>query len=208
MTWTCLIVLLGLPPLYVGWVLWRLRRAEGKLTPLPQPPPSRPGLWMMSHRADKRLPLQHLFLRLTPNNGRWERERPDLFAQRDDAGRAYCTLGAGPVDGKLVLAFNRPPDLGDPISFEEALPLAGPDAENRAVEALLARAAQYPNHLAFRNWSRVTGRGFNCNSMMAALLRDCGLPWPRFVRIHMCCVGYRQRVPKRAFQGREAAASE
>lgn len=204
MTWSYLIILPGLAALYFAVVLWRLRVAEGCLKPLTQPPPSRPGLWMMAHRADKRFPLQHLFLRLTPSHERWARERPDLFAQRDDAGRAYCTLGAGPVDGKLVLAFNRVPDLTDPIGFEEALPLAGPDAENRAVEALLARAAQYPNHLAFRNWTRVTGRGFNCNSMMAALLRDCGLPWPRFVRIHMLCVGYRQRVPKREFKDAEA----
>jgi hypothetical protein len=195
-----IVILLALPPLYVGLALWRLRVAEGTLRALPQPPPSRPGLWMMAHRADKRLPLQHLFMRLTPSDDRWARERPDLFGHRDAAGLAYCTLGAGPVAGLLVLAFNRPTDLADPISFEEALPLAGPDAENRSIQALITRAGQYPNHLRFSNWTRVTGRGFNCNSIMASLVKDCGLPWPRFVRIHWLAVGYHQRVPKKAFR--------
>jgi len=193
-----------LPPAYVGLVLWRLRLAEGRLKPLPQPPPSRPGLWMMSHRVHPKVPLQHLFLRLTPSDERWIRQRPDLFCQRDAAGRYYCTLGAGPQGGKLVLAFNRPTDLADPISFEEALPLAGHDAENRSIQALIDRAAQYPNHLPFSNWTRVTGRGFNCNSLMAALVKDCGLPWARFVKKHMLAVGYHQRVPKKEFKGSQA----
>jgi hypothetical protein len=194
------VILLALVPLYVALVLWRLRAAEGRLAPLTQPPPSRPGLWMMAHRADKRLPMQHLFFRLTPSDERWSLERPDLFAQRDDAGRAYCTLSAGPQDGRLVLAFNRVQDLTDPISFAEALPLAGPDAENRAIRALILRSGQYGQHLRFSNWTRITGTGFNCNSMMASLVRDCGLPWPRFVKKHMLAVGFHQRVPKREFR--------
>ncbi|HTB34236.1 MAG TPA: hypothetical protein VK842_05200 [bacterium] len=171
---------------------------------LPPAPPSRPGLWMMSHRAHRSLPLQHLFLRLTPQDQSWAQRRPDLFCHLDDAGLVYATLGAGPEPReakhrKLALAYNRPTDLGDPISLEERLPVDGPTAENAAIEALLAAAARYRNHLPFVAWSQISGKGYNCNSLMAALCEDTGLPMARFATWFLVCPGIYLRVPRIEF---------
>jgi hypothetical protein len=167
---------------------------------LPPEPPSRSGLWMMSHRAHRKFPFQHLFLRLTPGDQGWAQRRPDLFCHRDDAGRVYATLGAGPKDGKLVLAFNRPTDLGDPVSLEERLPVDGMVAENAAIEALIAAAARYRNHLPFVAWSQISGKGYNCNSLMAALCEDTGLPVADFAKWFLVCPGIYLRVPRIEFE--------
>ena len=171
---------------------------------LPPAPPSRPGLWMMSHRAHRKLPMQHLFLRLTPQDQSWAQRRPDLFCHMDDAGLVYTTLGAGPEpreakDRKLALAFNRAPDLADPISLEERLPVEGMAAENAAIEALLAAAGRYHNHLSFVAWSQISGKGYNCNSIIAALCEDTGLPLAKFATWFLVCPGIYLRVPRIEF---------
>ncbi len=187
--------------LLVGGLLLCLRALEAPLVPLPVRPPSRPGIWFMAHRADRRFPFQHLFLRLTPADPAWVQRRPDLFARLDDGGRPYCTLGAGPVAGRLFLEFNRGFDLADPVGFEERAGTEGPGGEDGAIAALLEAAAAYGQGLTFSSLSRISGPGYNCNSMVHELAARAGLGLPRFARVWMLCPGIGRRLPPRAFRG-------
>ena len=201
---TLLILLVVAPALVLAGLLAWQYSLEAPQAWLPAAPPSRPGLWMMGHRAHRKLPMQHLFLRLTPEDQSWAQRRPDLFCHTDDAGLVYATLGAGPEpreskDRKLALAFNRAPDLGDPISLQERLPVEGPAAENAAIEALIAAAGRYHNHLPFVVWSQITGKGYNCNSIISALCEDSGVPMARFSKWFLLCPGVYLRVPRIEF---------
>jgi len=187
------------PFLFLGALVWRLRRLEAALHPLPPRPPSRPGLWFLGHRADRRLPFQHLFLRLTPSDDGWAARRPDLFTQVDAQGRFYCTLGAGPQGGKLVLEFNRNFDVHDPVSFEEPCACRDLADENARILALLDAATAYNQALDFTAWSLRTGRGYNCNSMMRALADRAGLDTPKFSRHLLLCPGIERGLPPQAF---------
>jgi hypothetical protein len=193
------LILLGLP----GALLWRLYSLEAPRIPLPPRPPSRPGLWYCSHRADVRFPFQHLFIRITPSDGAWAARRPDLFSRRDDAGRPYCTLGAGPRDGKLYLEFNRAFDLGDPVGFEEAVPCRDGAEENARISALLDAAGAYGQTLEFAAWSRVSGPGYNCNSMIRTLAERAGQPLPVFAGHALLCPGIGRGLPGSAFRDPE-----
>jgi len=200
----CLLLLILTPPALLGALLWRLYGLEAPRSPLPPRPPARPGLWYCSHRADRRFPFQHLFIRLTPSDASWAGRRPDLFSQRDAAGSAYCTLGAGPRDGKLYLEFNRGFDLGDPVGFEEPIPSADSAQENLRIATLLDAADSYGQELEFAAWSRISGRGYNCNSMVRTLAGRSGLPRPRFSRHLLLCPGIGRGLPDTAFAKREA----
>lgn len=197
-------VLILLPMALVGGLLLRLFSLEAPQVPLGPHPPSRPGLWYCSHRATRGIPFQHLFIRLTPADPAWALRRPDLFRTVDGAGRRYCTLGAGPKEGKLFLEFNRSYDLGDPVSFEEPLPGPVGDEENARIAALLASFDAYDQSLEFAAWSRVSGPGYNCNSMTASLARRAGMPGPGFARHRFLCPGLGRRLPKEAFSDRLA----
>lgn len=181
-------------------LLQHLRNLEAPFKELPQPPPSRPGIWMMAHRADLKYPFQHLFLRLTPTDQTWVQRHPDLFCNVDDAGLAYATVGAGPLYGKLVLAFNRPTDLGDPIRFEEELFHHDVEMEDASISGMLVITRRYADHLDFSTWSQVTGKGYNCNSMIAALCRHTGLPLARFTRVLLLTPGIERPVPAKDFE--------
>lgn len=187
---------------YVGRLVW----LEAPRRPLPPEPPSRPGLWFMAHRADRRFPFQHLFLRITPRDPAWAARRPDLFCQVDEGGRTYCTLGAGPRLGKLFLAFNRGYDLGDPVAFEEEAPRLEGGSEDERIAALLDAAQAYRQELEFSAWSRVSGRGYNCNSMVHELAARAALGLPRFARRFLLCPGIGRGLPGDAFECREHRA--
>ncbi|HTB22960.1 MAG TPA: hypothetical protein VK914_09660 [bacterium] len=199
----CLLLVILTPLALLGALLWRLYSLEAPRIPLPPAPPPRPGLWYCSHRADKRLPFQHLFIRITPTDQGWAGRRPDLFIRRDAAGSSYCTLGAGPRAGKLFLEFNRGFDLGDPVGFEEPIPCADALEENGRISALLEAADAYAQALDFTAWSRISGRGYNCNSMIRALAGRAGLPRPRFGRHLLLCPGLGRGLPPSAFAKRE-----
>jgi len=187
----------------VGALLWRLYSLEAPRVPLPPRPPSRPGLWYCSHRADVRFPFQHLFIRITPSDAGWAGRRPDLFGQCDADGLPYCTLGAGPRDGKLFLEFNRGYDLRDPVGFEEAIACRDAVEENARLSALLDAAAAYGQSLEFAAWSRISGPGYNCNSMIRELAERAGQPGPGFARHTLLCPGIGRGLPKSAFRGPE-----
>jgi hypothetical protein len=171
-----LLLLVGAP----GLLLWRLYSLEEPRIPLPPRPPSRPGLWYCSHRADVRFPFQHLFIRITPSDGAWAARRPDLFGHSDADGTPYCTLGAGPRDGKLFLEFNRAYDLRDPVGFEEPILCRNADEENAHISALLDAAGAYGQSLEFAAWSRISG--------------------PGFARHTLLCPGIGRGLPKTAFR--------
>ena len=198
-------LVLALLPLLggTGALLWRLHSLEAPRVPLPPRPPSRPGLWYCSHRADVRFPFQHLFIRITPSDGAWAARRPDLFGQSDADGTPYCTLGAGPRDGKLFLEFNRAYDLRDPVGFEEAIPCRNVGEENARISALLDAAGAYGQSLDFAAWSRISGPGYNCNSMIRELAERAGLPGPGFARHFLLCPGIGRGLPKTAFREAE-----
>jgi hypothetical protein len=183
-----------------GILLWRLYSLEAPRVPLPPRPPSRPGLWYCSHRADARFPFQHLFIRITPPDGGWAARRPDLFSQWDADGTPYCTLGAGPRDGKLFLEFNRAYDLHDPVGFEERIPCRDAAEEDARISALLDAAGAYGQSLAFAAWSRISGPGYNCNSMIHELALRAGQPGPAFARHTLLCPGIGRGLPKAAFR--------
>jgi hypothetical protein len=200
------LALLILTPVFLaGAILWRLYSLEAPQVRLPEAPPSRPGLWYFGHRADRRFPFQHLFIRITPTDPSWAVSRPDLFCRRDGGGRPYCTLGAGPRGGLLFLEFNRAYDLGDPASFEEAIPSRDLGEENARIAALLEAAESYGQGLAFAAWSRISGSGFNCNSMITELGRRAALPGPQFTRHFLLCPGIGKGLPGDAFGGRTGA---
>jgi hypothetical protein len=199
----CLLLLILSLPALLGALLWRLYSLEAPRIPLPPRPPSRPGLWYCSHRADKRFPFQHLFIRITPADRGWASRRPDLFRNTDEAGRPYCTLGAGPRDGKLFLGFNRAFDLGDPVGFEEAIPCLDDGQESVRIAALLDAAEAYGQSLDFAAWSRLSGPGYNCNSMIRTLAGRAGLALPAFARHLLVCPGIGRSLPKEAFREKE-----
>jgi hypothetical protein len=194
----CFLALCGALALLLG----RLFSLEAPQVPLPESPPSRPGLWYLSHRAHRKFPFQHLFLRITPTDPGWALQRPDLFCGRDAEGRPYCTLGAGPRDGKLALAFNRPTDLRDPVSFEEPIPCSGLEQENARIAALVRAFGDYSQELPFAAFSRVSGPGYNCNSMSRELARRAELPPPGFAAHFLLCPGIRRGLPREAFAQR------
>ena len=187
------------PPAAVAGVLARLYAIEGRRRVLPPSPPSRPGLWFYAHRAHRLLPFQHFFFRITPTDGHWPKLFPRIFERRDAAGRPYCTLGAGPRDGYLALEFNRKFDLEDPITFEEAVVFRDADEEAAVIEAVLKAALCYDQSLRFAAWSRVTGNGYNCNSMVRELADRAGIPTPAYAWKFMLCPGFGRGLPGRVF---------
>jgi len=201
------LVSIALPAALLAALLWRLFSLEAPQRRQADPPPSRPGLWYQSHRAHRRFPFQHLFIRITPFDPAWARRRPDLFLRRDAEGMPYCTLGAGPRDGRLVLEFNRGYDLGDPVSFEEPIPSSGVAEEDARVDALLAAFGAYTQDLDFAAWSRVSGRGYNCNSMVSSMARRSGMPLPGFARHGFLCPGLGIELPAKSFRSGRAGAA-
>jgi len=187
------------PLLGLALLLWRQFSLEAPQVPLAEVPPSCPGLCFLSHRAHRRFPFQHLFIRITPQDPAWPARRPDLFSRRDAAGRPYCTLGAGPKDGNLFLEFNRGFDLRDPASFTEAIPCRDLAEENARIASLLASHAAYGQALPFAACSRVSGPGYNCNSMMRSLADRAGVPTPAFARHMLLCPGTGRPLPPTAF---------
>lgn len=119
--------------------------------------------------------------------------------RRDDTGRPFCTLGAGPRAGLLHLEFNRAYDLGDPASFEEDIPCRDLREENARIAALLEAAEAYGQGLAFAAWSRISGPGYNCNSMITELGQRASLPRPAFTRYFLLCPGIGTGLPTDAF---------
>jgi hypothetical protein len=156
----------------------------------------------MSHRADEKraYPFQHMFYRITPRDPRWAARKPELFTRRDASGQAYCTLGAGPVEGLLTVGFNRPWDLEIPISFEAPAADCTVEEENRRIEALIASARAYNNRVRFSSWPPVNGPGHNCNGLMAALAMSSGMELPAFTRTFMLAPGCERPVEEENFK--------
>ncbi len=195
---TILLLLLLLP---LGFVLFAanwVKKGEGPKVYQPDPSQSRPGIWYCAHRARREYSFQHLYLKVTPTDQSWASRRPDVFTQRDAAGSAFFTLGAGPKDGKLSLEFNRTPDLHDPVSFEERLDVEAKE-EERCIQALLDASSLYHDQVVFTTLHGIQGPGYNCNSMMAGLTRQAGMPLPKFSRRFMLCVGIGTPLPEREF---------
>ena len=192
-----LLIPLGFVLFCASWV----RIGEAEQIYQPEPPHSRPGLWFCAHRASRKYSFQHLFIRVTPRNPDWAIKHPELFSGKDAAGLPFCTLGAGPKEGKLFLQFNRRQDLRDPVSFEETIPLDSQVDEDRVIAKLIEAHKYYQQQLAFNAWPPFTGLGYNCNCMISALARDAGLALPKFSLRFMRCPGIGRAVPEGYFRG-------
>lgn len=188
------------------YLAWLFRYLYSKELPqkwqISQPFP-RPGIWFCAHRAKRWIPFQHMYLKITPTDPSWAGRYPLVFTCKDSMGAAYCTMGAGPVLGKLKLDFNRPHDLEDPISFEEKVFCGSVEQENGWIATLLTSAGRYKSELDFRAIPRL-GKGYNCNSLITALAHRAGFELPGFTRIHMLCVGIGSPVPEEKFSGESA----
>jgi hypothetical protein len=193
---SALLLLLLAPLLFVLFCASWVRKGEAPQIYQPDLPYSRPGLWFCAHRASRKYSFQHLFIRITPHNPDWVTKHPDLFSGRDDAGLPFCTLGAGPKEGKLFLQFNRRQDLRDPVSFEAAVACD----EDAAIASLIQSQQRYQQQLAFNAWPPVTGFGYNCNCMISALARGAGLRLPKFASRFMRCPGIERPVPEENFE--------
>ena len=183
----------------LGAILLRLHSLELPQARPPKNPAPRPGIWFCAHRAKRWISLQHMFIRVTPRDPSWAERYPLVFVHQDSMGTPFCTLGAGPFQGRLKLEFNRHFDINDPISFEEPVPFESLEQENGRIATLLASAARYKQDLPFRTLPGL--HGYNCNSMIAALAHRAGLPLPRFSETFLLCVGTGDPVPDRHFNG-------
>jgi hypothetical protein len=194
-----LTVLLLAALLFLAFILIRLFSLEAPQTRQPVQPAHRPGIWFCSHRARRYIPFQHMYLKITPRDPSWATRYPLVFVQKDAMGVPFCTLGAGPWEGKLKLEFNRSYDLQDPVSFEEAVPSGSIEQENGRIATLLMTAGRYVNPPDFVVVPGVTGTGYNCNSIMATLAHRAGFPLPEFSDIFLLCIGARAPLPESHF---------
>jgi hypothetical protein len=183
----------------IAAILLRLRSLELPQVKPAQNPAPRPGIWFCAHRAKRWITLQHLFLRISPRDPSWAERYPLVFVHKDSMGNPFCTLGAGPFEGRLKLEFNRHYDINDPISFEEPVPFESLEQENGRIATLLASAARYKQGLPFRTLP--SSHGYNCNSIISALALRAGLPLPQFSKTFLLCIGTGTPVPDRDFNG-------
>ena len=114
-------------------------------------------------------PAMHALIRITPDNqDRWKDD--PRFKLRDANGRAYMTLGAGPIGPRLVSEHNRDRDTRPHAQGVVIVP--GPAGEDALIEKLLELDGHYSDQLQYALSGFI---GHNSNSYVAGLLRAAGL---------------------------------
>jgi hypothetical protein len=114
----------------------------------------------------------HASIRITPDNQeRWAKD--PRFKNRDEQGRVYATIGAGPkgfLGGTLVSDLNRERDVAPHAQGVVVNP--GPDGEDALIERLFALDAAYCDCAQYA----LTGLiGPNSNSYASGLLQAAGV---------------------------------
>lgn len=122
---------------------------------------------------DVALGQDHASIRITPNDqDTWSSD--PRFQNRDEEGRVYATIGAGPVGflgGTLGSDLNRPRDLGP--HAPGVVVDSGALGENALIERLFALDAAYCD---CRSYAASGMIGYNSNSYVSGLLRAAGTP--------------------------------
>jgi len=101
--------------------------------------------------------------------------------QRDETGLRYFTVGAGPIEGRLVQGLNREKDISLPKVYVERLGLGGARNENEQIKSLLQWHQRFQARLRFTPipWPWAGGRANNCNAYAASLLELLKVPKPK-----------------------------
>jgi len=177
--------------------------------------PSRPGVGIFgkTHLAfptpGDLVRYRHVSIRIAPTN--WEKwlETGIELRGTDDFGNGYFTLGAGSdtVDtnlrcaGTLVGDLNRHADYLTP-PWDALEKLAYPlSVENSLIEALVSKAAAYPDDLPYACRPEQNPGYYNSNSLAHGLLNAVGLPKPRLPeRLPTLFPGWLTPVPRSKFQ--------
>jgi hypothetical protein len=152
---------------------------------------------------------RHLSLRIVPKEqDYWLAARPDLFVHRDERGRYFAALGAGPPEGDsttqcgvkpLISDFNRDADVYTPPEIMEQLRISA-SRERESLKRLIARDAAYGDRLWYC-FAPVFGTDFyNSNSYIAGVLRAAQIPRPITPTIFFLRYpGWLKPVPPAAF---------
>jgi hypothetical protein len=147
--------------------------------------------------------VSHIKIVIIPDNqSLWKKD--SRFENILPDGRHYATLGAGPVDGKLVSSPNRPRDLDMTInnSLPQALQLPRGVTEDAEIGRLFALDRNYKDNLDYDLFPEgVFGEGadgYNSNSYAVGLIQAAGLTGyvdynPKIVP------GSKKPVPPKAF---------
>jgi hypothetical protein len=162
-------VLTALPKSF-GWAVREEEKALGT------------GIFLQAHYIDEYWPFLHLSLRVRPKaQARWRRKLPGLLEQLDDTGHRYFTIGAGPVDGRLVPDLNRPNDVARPKVYVERLRLGAARSEDEQIQRLLGWHRRFSGRLCFTPipWPWAGGKANNCNAYAASLLALLKVPRPK-----------------------------
>jgi hypothetical protein len=151
----------------------------------------------------------HVSIRIVPRaNSIWHARYPDIFANKDQQGNWFATLGAGPPPPNdstsdcrsylLVSDVNRDADVAKAPTAMERL-VYDPAHEDELVSRLLQLDAGYRDDLNYC-WNPNGSTTFNSNSFAAGLLKAASLPLPLFPSTPLFFhVGWTKPVPKSEF---------
>jgi len=154
-----------------------------------------PGVWLQAHCLDDYWPFMHCSVRVSPSD---PAPHGPLLLNRDAQGLAWFTLGAGPVEGKLVNGFNRPRDVNAPKVYAECL-VSGGAEEAALIQRLLDAAGRYRNDEPFAPVSLPGSKAHNCNAYVAALLAQAQAPPPKHLPPAWLIPGYASPLPASDF---------
>jgi len=105
----------------------------------------------------------------------------------------YATIGAGPINGKLVCAYNRAKDIDLNIKIEM---IYLEQANENTVDLLLVAADNYIKNSNATDYDATALRGYNSNSFTHGLLKAAGVKVPRTPAF---ALGWSNPVPARKF---------
>ncbi len=140
------------------------------------------GVFLQAHPIEEYWPFLHLSLKVRPKDqALWKRKLPKAMIQRDETGLRYFTVGAGPIEGRLVQGLNREKDISLPKVYVERLGLGGARNENEQIKSLLQWHQRFQARLRFTPipWPWAGGRANNCNAYAASLLELLKVPKPK-----------------------------
>lgn len=157
-------------PKGLGWAVREEEKAEGS------------GVFLQAHYIEDYWPFLHLSYKVRPKaQALWRRKLPQHLEQRDESGLRFFTIGAGPVDGRLVPDLNRPNDVAVPKVYMERLGLGAARSEDEQIQRLLHWHSRFRGRLDFTPipWPWAGGRAHNCNAYAASLLTLLKAPKPK-----------------------------
>lgn len=121
----------------------------------------------------------HLSIKITPENQENYKDNERFKDNIDAAGNHYATLGAGPMDGKLVSNLNRDTDIDRPKVETITLDLKGRD-EDAVITDLFEAYLNYQDDAGYALFPKKEdeGSGHNSNSYVSGLLKAIRLDPP------------------------------